>query len=310
MIVVPKTDYVQFLIQRKFSELRRPPSTLLIKYGATNGITYGDDEIDDFWEPPEAVLQDAEVYRQELLKLPPAEIKALYDVELEKRNLEDDQRRFFSEPKAAGDFEHWGRMELWSLDEAISLSFGKDPRIVFWSRIESILSYLSPFVSKYHDLREIVGRAVLAKVLTNPVKPEVFVAWAEKNGIPLPEKLTEIVKNRGQETPDWQTRYDDLTAKTSKTISEQEVSIFQLTQQLEKALAEKPLQTRERNTAYKLIVGMAAAWYGYDPKIKKSTTVSEITSDLQRVGISVDEETLRRWLQNGSEFLPENTEKD
>ena len=304
MITVPKPDYIQFLLERRFSELRPPPSPLALKYGFTDGIVYGDDEIGDFPEPPEAVLQGAEVYRQELLKLSPAEIKARYNAELEQKHIEDDQRRFFNEPKAAADFEHWGRMDLWSLDEAVSLSFGKDPRVVSRKRVEGILSYTSPFASKYRELCEVIERAMQAKNLTDPVKPEIFVAWVERSGIPFPENLKEIVKARGQETPDWKTRYDDLLGKTSKIIADQESRISDLTQELEKALAEKPLKTKERETVCKIIIGMAIRGYGYNPQAKKNMAISDIANDIEHLGLSVDQDTIRRWVKEALTLAP------
>lgn len=304
MIVVPKPDYIQFLLERRFSELRQPPSRLSLKYGFTDGVVYGDDEIGGFPEPPEAVLQAAESYRQELLKLSPAEVKARYDAELEQKHTEDDQRRFFNEPKAAADFEHWGRMDLWNLDEAASLSFGKDPRVVSRKRVEAILSYTSPFASKYRDLCEVIERAVQAKSLSFPIKPEIFVAWTERNGILFPENLKAIVKARGQETPDWKARYGDLSEKTTKMIAEQESRIADLTQELEKALAEKPLKTRERDTVCKIIIGMAVRGYAYNPQAKKNTAISDIASDIQHLGLSVDQDTIRRWVQEALLLIP------
>lgn len=304
MITIPKPDYIQFLLERRFRELRQPPSPMALKYGFTDGIIYGDDEIGEFPEPPETVLQAADKYRQELLKLSSAEIKARYDAELEQKYIEDDQRRFFNEPKAAADFEHWGRMELWSLDEATALSFGKDPRVVLRKRVEAVLSYTSPFASKYRDLCEVIERAVKARSLSFPIKPEIFVAWTEKNGVLFPENLKTIVKARGQETPDWKGRYDDLSEKTTKMIAEQESRIADLTQELEKALAEKPLKTRERDTVCKIIIGMAVRGYAYNPQAKKNTAISDIASDIQHLGLSVDQDTIRRWVQEALLLIP------
>jgi len=70
----------------------------------------------------------------------------------------------------------------------------------------------------------------------------------------------------------------------------------------------KPLKTRERETALKLIVGMAAAWYGYDPRTSKSSTVTEIVNDLAGKGIVLSDDTVRRWLTEAAEYLPQNEE--
>jgi hypothetical protein len=60
-------------------------------------------------------------------------LSSLYDVEcaaaLEEARREENAR-FFNLPHAAADFEHWSKMEHWSLDEAIALAMGKAPEIV------------------------------------------------------------------------------------------------------------------------------------------------------------------------------------
>ena len=309
MITVPMPDYISFLVERRYKELRQPPSRFAMKYGGTNGIVCdADDEAPP--APSTETLQGIAAYRQELSKLPLAEVKALYKIELEKQYAEDDERRFFNEAKASGDYEHWGRMDVWGLDEATALSFGKDPRVVDWGRIEFILSYTSPFASKYHDMRDIIKRSVLAKNLTDPIKPEIFIAWADKNGITFPDRLKEIIKMRSTESVDWRARYEDLTKSTGAVIAEQETKISDLMQDLEKALAEKPLKTRERDTICKIILGMAIKGYAYDPQAKKNTAVSEIAGDIQQLGLSVDQDTIRKWLQEAIALLPHEALKN
>jgi hypothetical protein len=57
------------------------------------------------------------------------------------------------------------------------------------------------------------------------------------------------------------------------------------------------LTTRERETLLKLILGMAFGGYGYDPKAERSKVVSEIVSDLAKLSISIDGDTVRKWLR-------------
>jgi hypothetical protein len=61
------------------------------------------------------------------------------------------------------------------------------------------------------------------------------------------------------------------------------------------------LTTRERQTAHKLILGMAIGGYGYDPKAERSTIVTEIVGDLARCDISVTDDTVRKWLKEAAE---------
>ena len=63
-------------------------------------------------------------------KLSDGELDALKRAGMEKQHLEDDQRQFFNQPRAAADFDYWSKMTHWTLDEAIALSFGKAPEVV------------------------------------------------------------------------------------------------------------------------------------------------------------------------------------
>ena len=47
------------------------------------------------------------------------------------------------------------------------------------------------------------------------------------------------------------------------------------------------------------------AFYGWDPDALRSRATAEIESDLQRVGVSLDRETIRNWLRKGAELIAE-----
>jgi hypothetical protein len=73
-------------------------------------------------------------------------------------------------------------------------------------------------------------------------------------------------------------------------------------------VSEKSLATRERETALKLIIGMAVKGYSYDPKASKSSIAKDISDDLISLGISVSDDTIRKWLKEATELLPPNRE--
>jgi hypothetical protein len=62
--------------------------------------------------------------------------------------------------------------------------------------------------------------------------------------------------------------------------------------------------TRERESLLKLVIGMAIGGYGYDPMASRSKIVSDIRGDLDRVGLSLDDDTVRKYLAAGKELLP------
>ncbi len=69
---------------------------------------------------------------------------------------------------------------------------------------------------------------------------------------------------------------------------------------------EKPISPRERESLLKLIIGMAIAGYTYDPRISRNTATAEIASDLDRLGIGLDVDTVRKWLKEAAGTLPGN----
>jgi hypothetical protein len=68
----------------------------------------------------------------------------------------------------------------------------------------------------------------------------------------------------------------------------------------ERWLDDKPMATRERNTLLKLVIGMAVKGYTHDPVAKKSTAPKEIADDLAELGISIDPDTVRKYLKEAA----------
>ncbi|MBG7619323.1 hypothetical protein I5R65_07595 [Herbaspirillum sp. AP02] len=72
----------------------------------------------------------------------------------------------------------------------------------------------------------------------------------------------------------------------------------------------KPLGNRERETLLKIILGMAIKGYAYDPDAKRSSIAKEISEDLQKLGMSIDDDTVRNHLNRAKDiFGKPNSEK-
>lgn len=56
--------------------------------------------------------------------------------------------------------------------------------------------------------------------------------------------------------------------------------------------------TRERGTLLRLVIGLATIAYNGDFNMK------EIQSDLDKVGINLDDETIKKWLKEAKQYLP------
>lgn len=202
--------------------------------------------------------------------------------EAEERRLKSEREengRYFNQPHTNADFDYWSKAAHWTLDEAIALSFGKAPERVKWDNVQSFTN-ISPFAFQYARRRELALRAVQWKQLFDPVLPGIFLAWAKRNEILVPEKLIEVVERRGIQVADWKKLYEDsqklleeasvfanrLTADWQELVVKKDEFIERLKTRIEtleaanlqtSAPPEKSLGTRERESLLKLVIGMA-----------------------------------------------------
>lgn len=73
---------------------------------------------------------------------------------------------------------------------------------------------------------------------------------------------------------------------------------------------DESLSTKERNTLLKVIVGMAIKGYAYDPASAKNDAPKEIETDIAKLGISVTDDTIRKYLKEAVEtILPKQPPK-
>lgn len=324
MAQVPITDLIEFLLVRRFgvaAKFTGLPTIRSIDKRATTDPNFA---------------HRVAAYKEQLQKLPLEELQALVGTEREKQKAEiaakadrEERERFFHQSHSVADFDHWSKAAHWTLDEAIALSFGKAPERVTWKNIESYVQ-VSPFALQYQRRRDLAIRAKAWEQLFDPVLPGIFLAWAKRNDIAVPPELESAVVARGVQIRDWKTLYDDLKVsfeanhKRWKDVCTQKNELIQglrdEVQDLQTRLAseatalqtqaasEKTLGTRERESLLKLIIGMAIGGYGYDPTASRSEQPSAIASDLVTNGVSLDVDTVRKWLKEAAELLPKKAE--
>ncbi len=311
-----RKEIIEFLVLRKFRPLVLASLSAKLPPGGTTTL--------------DRVLRHEEKnkYRSELESLPVDQLQSLYESE-QANSLADMQReedaRFFNQPHAAADFDHWSKAEHWSLEEAVALAMGKAPELVSWVKIQSY-GQVSPFVQKYGRLRDLAHRAVPWKKLYDPVLPTIFLKWATDNEITVPAELSEKVFKLKGEAADWKKNYDELHAMYDQHIADWKKIADQLTaevlsgrkriSELEQLLLDsetasvapqtlKPQSPVERQNMLKVILSMAIRGYAYKPEDKRSTVVTEIVGDTALQGIAVLDDTVRRYLNEARECLPE-----
>lgn len=327
MAKIPLLDRYEYLARRRFPQAYQD---VIIK---KDDLT--EQRQRDYYET------QAAAYIDELRTMPPEELAALLATERKReaeeraeRLRQEEAARFFNRANANADFNHWSKAPYWTLEEAVALSFGKDPRLVNWKSIEAHLG-VSPFVVSFRNLRDLASRAKHMKQLSDPVIPGMYLAWAGRIGAQIDPRLIEGVKANGGVVADWKTLFDnekeahqgtkalleqqrqDLISRAKEehtrtlelgksAIAERDARIRELEEQISEFAAkpERALSTRERTSLLTLVIGMAVNGYVYDPAASRSSVASEIASDLHKLGLSLDEDTIRKYLNESKELLP------
>ena len=295
----PKSEEVNFLVSRRF------PGNW--PAGTPRPKTLHDGS-------PEALAFEAELRRKspdEIRDLVREEEWKIYE-EQEARRSSDDDRRFFSRVTAEAQISHWAKLAYWTLDEAVALSFGKEPEVVYWESIKSMVM-TSPFVQEYQRRSDIAERAEKSGQLSFTSTPADFLDWADRFEIPFPTELRRAVDVFAPAREPWKERYaaevtahQDTKRRLESLNSEATLSSANLTPKDEPS----PM-TREKESLLKLVLGMAIRGYGYQPRSLKNLAVKEIADDLRLLGLGLDEDTVRKYLQRAKAEFPDlKTEDD
>jgi hypothetical protein len=194
---------------------------------------------------------------------------------LEKRKQVDQETQDFLDKNLLNArYDHWVKMAYWSTKEAEALFAGFEPHLMTRSDFpNTVKTGLFLRIEQHH---EAFKRAVGAFQLDESDTPQAYLKWAKRLNIKIPAELEILVG---------------------------------LPEPKAKAPKEKSLGTRERETLLKIIIGMAIEGYRYNPGAAKNTAVSEIANDLEKLGITVSDDTVRKWLNEGAELLPQEAEK-
>lgn len=217
-------------------------------------------------------------YRTELQSLSRDDIDGRVNEELAKEAGAQDERN-----EAA--FADWSQLALWTLQEAVVLTLGKNPDT--WSSLDDTVEF-SLLGMRFAKLRRRISRAKDARELTDPVSPKEFIAWADTNGVSIP--------------PWFKQNVDQGQATDPKGLYETSHQLSAVTSELEGLkVPDRPVGGKERNTFLKLVLGMALRGYGYDPHASRSPKAKEIAEDLAELGIPLDEDTVRTKLREAAD---------
>jgi hypothetical protein len=204
------------------------------------------------------------------------------------------------------DFAYWCRMPIWMGSEAVALALGADPNSAnnyvrnVSGKHKSHYPEKPSFVTAYEQLQYLVFSNFPHVRLGDRISAPVFMNWLESTKLPMPAQLVEAYSEFGQPKMDWQSRAE--MALSENNVLKDRVSA------LETALANIAVSgsanTKERESLLKLVIGMAVKGYAFDPRAGRSGISKEIADDLASLGISLSDDTVRKYLKDAAEFLP------
>lgn len=274
----------------KFRERHNSPS-LLVNLKNPDGTNYQGSE-------------EAEECYATLLKLSDAELGDRARVLFAQKAAEYEAKHPFNQPEAIATdkvIEFWSRAEHWTILEAAILINGRNPDAISESNIEFDQTQTT-IATALKNLLNLLERARYAGTISRTNSPKHYIDWLELKQIEMPAKLKEMTLQ---------------LSKTPFSVSAENRQLRQKIAALESQLAstpplvepianEKPIHPKEKASLLKLVLGMAIKGYSYDPKSTRSTQISEIASDLRQVGLALDEDTVRGYLNEAKAEFPDS----
>jgi len=190
-----RNEIIQFLANRKF------PGYFQLKWDRANRRDASLLESDG-----QEIFKNIADYIRELRCLSLAEIAKMQSEEERKQNEESvvnklkrleaskeaDIERFFNWPSQQADFPFWAKADYWTADEAVALSFGRNPKVVNWKVVYEY-RLISPFAQEYKKRLILIRRAIKIEALINPIVPTQFLRWAAIKELGCPEDLITFV---------------------------------------------------------------------------------------------------------------------
>lgn len=202
-------------------------------------------------------------------------------------------------------YRFWARAKVWTKEECLALALGAEP--IDEAPDDPLDSYRADRRSadqrEFEERRDRMAVLIVRHFRHSPngaqITPTVFVNWLRELELWIPDGMAEAVQRFDGNAVDWKARAE--TAERS--LDEVHTHLAGLEAQRLTG-ADAPVATRERESLLKLVIGMAVGGYGFDPKASRSPIPAQIASDLQTRGLSMTDDTIRKYLREGAELLP------
>ncbi len=193
--------------------------------------------------------------------------------------------------KDLADFDHWSRSAFSTIVEVVWLSVGLEPADCFRAAIglhasqgNEKLDDVGRYMSRH---REQLRREFDPYGYSEKISAEPLIEWIKRVNLPVHPGFFEM-----------------LSTMTNGSLGDANAAPASVENTHTK------LDNRELISLAKLVTAMAIDCYGYVPTGKRSPIPNEITAITDRLGLSVSNDTVRKYLKLGAEHLPEGWDED
>lgn len=189
----------------------------------------------------------------------------------------------FGHPRFLADFTYWAQVPHFTYHEALFLSLGVEPTHISPDDVLGMVGSLEKGVDLWEPLRymlrrrEQVTRQFPSHSRAGRISPNELFDWFELVSLDVHPKFT--------------SRY--LTPEPSTPISPAEKETI------------RP-HKREIDSICQLFAAMVIEYYGYDPVAARSPVPKEVTELAAAMGLEISEDTVRKYLRRGADFVPAN----
>jgi hypothetical protein len=265
-----------------------------------------------------------------LLAKPEEEIRQLWERERERERaeaaaaIEVAERGLYYMKPMPPDYDHYCKCATWTLEEALALSFGRDPEKLSSAGLVEYAKRGYPFAKSYRNRWVQIQRAKATQQLFDPVFPSIFLAWAKTLKLVMPEELLSRAVASGISLKNWQTLYEDSVALRAKLDAQHKENVGKWREALDAARSEnaklkseaasqvpvgpanedEQSSTVTRNNMLRMIAAMSIRGYGYDPRNPRNQATADIVSDLQVLGMAMTDETVLKYIKAAAKFVP------
>ena len=170
---------------------------------------------------------------------------------------------------------------------------GHAPSLVNPISVKPFLSS-SPVAVEFERRREVVNRAILVGELTERVNPTDFLSWARRRRLPVPKDL-EIAL-----APASDTALESSATTVEHSLREEVASLTRKNEELQRTIEPHPRRLRSINS---VIAGMAiSSNYQFRPTSARNGATAKIKSDIERIGLSLSEDTILGILREATQL--------